>query len=32
VIVALWNEDNTQNLAAQKAMAEAHGRGGLVIW
>lgn len=31
VIVALWNVDETQNLAAQEALKEAHGRGGLVI-
>jgi predicted nucleic acid-binding protein len=31
VIVALWNVDETQNLAAQVALKEAHGRSGLVI-
>jgi len=31
VIVSLWNEDETQNLAAQEALKEARGRGSLVI-
>jgi predicted nucleic acid-binding protein len=31
VLVALWNNDDTQNLAAQKALEEAQGHGGLVI-
>jgi len=31
VIVSLWNEDETQNLAAQEALQEARGRGSLVI-
>jgi predicted nucleic acid-binding protein len=31
VIVGLWNEDDTQNLAVQQALKEAQGRGGLVI-
>ena len=31
VIVALWNEDDTQNLGAQKALKEAQERGGLAI-
>jgi predicted nucleic acid-binding protein len=31
VIVALWNKDDIQNLAAQKALEETQGRGGLVI-
>jgi predicted nucleic acid-binding protein len=31
VIVALWNEDDIQNLAAQRALEETQGRGGLVI-
>lgn len=31
VIVALWNKDDIQNLAAQKALEERQGRGGLVI-
>lgn len=31
VIVALWNKDDIQNLAAQKALEETQERGGLVI-
>jgi predicted nucleic acid-binding protein len=31
VIVALWNEDEAQNLAAKKALRESQIRGGLVI-
>jgi predicted nucleic acid-binding protein len=31
VIVGLWNEDDTQNLAVQQALKEAQGRGGMVI-
>jgi len=31
VIVALWNEDETQNLTAKKTLGESQMRGGLVI-